>query len=326
MIMTKIAIRNYRPDDLRALVDLINETDAVDQQERATTLEEMQHRLSFPNFCPETDCFLVLDRDRLVGYTQLYVRQGEGEADSTAHCWGTVHPRWRRQGLGWRLMERAYQRAADYLPLLGAGTLNLQCNSRNTELDRIALFEGFGMKPARYWVNLVRPLNGDLPAVQIPAGIRLRTYDPERDIEAVWRVDNAAFRGHWNHVEGKLEEFVHWVNKPYFRPELWYLAEETATGKVVGLGLNEINQDRIARTGRREGYVDTVGVLPEHRQKGLGTALLVQSLHALQRAGMKAADLDADTENLTGAMRLYRRVGFRVRRTNILYWRAVRKA
>jgi mycothiol synthase len=316
-----IIIRNYRPDDLPALVALINEADAADKLERATTLQRLEHEMSFPTIHPETDCFLSWEGDRLVGYTRLFFRQG---AASTIYCWGVVHPQWRRRGVGRRLLETAYGRATDYLPNIPEGQVNFDCKSHEVEEDRKALFEGFGMKPVRYFVNSVRPLNGSLPPVRLPTGIRLRAFDPERDLKAVWQVDNAAFRDHWGYSESKLEEFEHWIQVPHLRPELWFLAEEETSGKIVGLGLNLIEPDWIAHTGRQEGYVDTLAVLQEHRRKGLGTALLVKSLHALQKAGMEAAHLHADAENLTGAMRLYERVGFRVRKTIIAYQKVMR--
>jgi mycothiol synthase len=93
----------------------------------------------------------------------------------------------------------------------------------------------------------------------------------------------------------------------------------------VGLGLNVIDPDWIAQTGRREGYVDALAVLREHRKQGLGTALLVRSLHALRQAGMEGAHLHADADNLTGAMQLYQRVGFSVRKTSIIYHKVMRE-
>jgi mycothiol synthase len=320
----EITLRNYRPGDLAALVGLINKADAEDKLERATTREEMEHELSFPTIHPKTDCFLAWEADRLVGYTNLYVREGNARTDGKVHCWGVVHPQWRRQGLGCRLLTAAYQRATEYLTEIEAGRVHFQCTTYDVEQDRKALYEGFGMKPVRFFVNLSRSLNGNLPPVQLPDGIQLRTFDADRDVETVWQVDNSAFRDHWGYTEGKLEEFQHWIKMPHFRPELWFLAEEEASGKVVGLGFNIIDPDWIAQTGRQEGYVDTLAVLREHRHRGLGTALLVQSLHALRQAGMEAAHLHADAQNLTGAMRLYERVGFRVRKTEIAYQSALR--
>jgi mycothiol synthase len=321
----EITIRNYSPRDLESLVALINEADAVDKLQRSTTLAQTEHEMSFPGQHPETDCFLALDGDRLIGYSRLFVRPGYGLTDSTVYCWGVVHPEWRRRGLGRWLLDRSYQRAASYLSQLGAGAVYFQCNGRDVEADRKALFEGFGLKPVRYWLTLDRPLNGNLPPVEVPAGIRLRTFDPDRDIDEVWRVDNIAFRDHWNHTENTREEFGHWVAKPYQRPELWFLAEDEASGEIVGLGLSEVDPDHIARVGRQEGYVDTIAVLRAYRRRGLGTALLAQSLQALAQAGMEVAVLDADSENVTGAVRLYERLGFRTRETGIAYQKVMRE-
>jgi mycothiol synthase len=323
----EIDVRNYGPDDLPALVGLINEADAVDRLERATTLQEKEHEMTFPDDHPETDCFLAREGNRLVGYAYLHVRRGNpdrGEV-STIYCRGVVHPRWRRHGLGRRLLETAYRRAEEVAAGIERGPVYFQCSGRDVEQDRQALYEGFGMALVRYFVNMVRPLNGDLPPVEIPAGFRLRTFDPERDAETVWRVHDLAFRDHFGYTDSSLDEFVHWMELPYLRPELWFLAEKEASGQVVGLGLNLIEPDWIAQTGRQEGYVDTLGVLPNNRHKGLGTALLVQSLHALQQAGMEAAHLDADAENPTGAMGLYERAGFRLRKMYVVYRRTIRE-
>jgi mycothiol synthase len=324
----EITIRTYRPGDLPALVVLINEADAVDKQERATTLQEMEHEMTFPTASPQTDCFLAWAGDRLVGYTDMYVRKGDPEVDaeSIIYCWGVVHPQWRRRGLGGRLLEAACNRASEYLPQIAVERVTLQCAARQEEEHRQTLYRSMGMQPVRYFTNLARSINSHLPLLEVPAGYRFRTFDPQHDAEAVWRVDNTAFRDHWGHTEGQLEEFLHWLEMPHFRPDLWYLAVEESTGAIVGLSLNVIDPDWIAQTGRQEGYVDTLAVLREHRKRGLGKALLVQSLYALRQAGMDGVHLHADAENLTGAMRLYERVGFRVRKTSIAYQRVLRYA
>jgi mycothiol synthase len=322
----EILIRNYRREDLPSLVTLINEADGYDKLERATTLQELEHEMSFPTDSPETDCFLAWAGDRLVGYANMYVPRGDPKMDKqlAIYCWGVVHPDWRRRGLGRRLLETAYRRAEEILPELRVPTVHFDAQARDVEEDRRALFEGFGMRPVRYGVNLVRSVNGNLPPVVMPEGYRLRTFDPDRDAETVWRVDNTAFRDHWGHTEGKLEDFLHWFRMPNIRPELWFLAEEEATGEVVGLGLNIIDPDWLAQTGRQEGYLDTLAVLREHRKRGLGTALINQSLHALRDAGMEAVHLHADSENLTGAMRLYTAAGFEVRKTSVAYRKTMR--
>jgi mycothiol synthase len=319
-----IKIRTYRDEDLPALVKLINEADAYDKLERATTLEEMEHETHWPHYHPETDCFLAWSNGDLVGYADFFLCKAEAGAENTFYSWGIVHPEWRRQGLGSRLLETIYERAVERLVEIERGTVHFQCSGHDVEQDRMALFEGFGLEPVRYFVNLARNINNGLPQVEVPEGFRLRTFDLERDLEAVWQVDNLAFRDHWGFAGFPLDEFQHWVSQPHFRPELWILAEEEATGQVVGIGLNQIDPDWIAQTGRQEGYVNTLGVLREYRKQGLGTALLVQSMHVLREAGMQKVHLHADAENLTGAVRLYERVDFGLRKTNIAYRKVMR--
>jgi mycothiol synthase len=319
-----IKIRNYHPEDLPALVDLINAADRFDQLERATTLEEQEFEMTWPNYHPETDCFLAWSNGDLVGYADFFLRKGNGETESTFYTWGIVHPQWRRHGLGYRLMESLYRRAEEHLTEIDTGPAYFRAGAQDVEEGRQALFERFGMERVRYFVNLARPINNGLPPVEIPAGYRLRAFDPERDLETAWRVDNLAFQDHWGFASFPLEEFRHWTDEPHFRADLWLLAEEEASGEVIGLGLNKIDPDWIERTGRQEGYVGTLGVLREHRKKGLGTALLAQSLRVLRQAGMEAVHLHADADNLTGAMHLYGRLGFKLRKTQVAYRKTMR--
>ncbi len=64
-------------------------------------------------------------------------------------------------------------------------------------------------------------------------------------------------------------------------------------------------------TGVREGWVGQLGVRRAWRRRGLATALLVRSMEAFRAAGLEAATLGVDTENPTGALGIYERVGFR---------------
>src|SRR5437588_4824507 len=62
------------------------------------------------------------------------------------------------------------------------------------------------------------------------------------------------------------------------------------------------------------GAIQNVGITPAHRGRGLGTALVLQALHAFRRAGHGRAYLEVTAQN-DGAVRLYRRIGFRRRKT-----------
>ena len=62
------------------------------------------------------------------------------------------------------------------------------------------------------------------------------------------------------------------------------------------------------------GAIQNVGIIPEHRNAGLGTSLLLHALDGFRRAGVQRAYLEVTAEN-SGAIRLYRRMGFVTIRT-----------
>jgi len=93
--------------------------------------------------------------------------------------------------------------------------------------------------------------------------------------------------------------------KPGFRPEATWLAASATEYCGTVQGVRE-------RSGT--GAIQNLGVLPAHRGRGLGTALLLQALHGFRRFGMHRAFLEVTAQN-DSAIRLYRRLGFRCRKT-----------
>jgi ribosomal protein S18 acetylase RimI-like enzyme len=66
------------------------------------------------------------------------------------------------------------------------------------------------------------------------------------------------------------------------------------------------------RTG--QGSIQNLGVTLPHRGRGLGSALLLQALHGFYGSGLGRAFLEVTAQN-DAAVRLYRRLGFRCRKT-----------
>jgi ribosomal protein S18 acetylase RimI-like enzyme len=64
------------------------------------------------------------------------------------------------------------------------------------------------------------------------------------------------------------------------------------------------------------GWVGALGVLPEWRRRGLGLALLRESFRRIHATGETVVALGVDSQNPTGATRLYERAGMRA------LWRA----
>jgi hypothetical protein len=62
------------------------------------------------------------------------------------------------------------------------------------------------------------------------------------------------------------------------------------------------------------GAIQNLGIVPRHRNRGLGSLLLRQALDGFRRAGLRRALLEVTAQN-DGAIRLYRRLGFSRRKT-----------
>lgn len=105
--------------------------------------------------------------------------------------------------------------------------------------------------------------------------------------------------------EGCLRLMREITGKPGFKPEAtWLIAcEGSYCGTVQGV------RDR---TGM--GAIQNLGVMAEHRGRGLGKALMLHALHGFQRAGAHRVHLEVTASN-DAAICLYRRIGFRCRKT-----------
>ena len=67
------------------------------------------------------------------------------------------------------------------------------------------------------------------------------------------------------------------------------------------------------------GWVRILGVLPEHRRRGLGQALLRHTFAEFGSRGFRVVGLGVDAENPTGAVSVYERAGMHVERTNLIF-------
>ena len=99
--------------------------------------------------------------------------------------------------------------------------------------------------------------------------------------------------------------------KPGFLPEATWLIEYSPghgqpepVGTIQGL-----------RVSPRLGAIQTVGVTPWHRARGIGSALVQAALFGFQSVGIERASLEVTAHN-TPAIRLYESLGFRCAKTN----------
>ena len=320
-----ITIRNYDSRDLQAIITMINANDAIEKIEDGTSMEEMQAELESPDLNPEQNIFVGEDENgKIVAYA--WSRLHNEPAESTFRTWFVVHPDARPSGLETRMLDRLYHRANERLPECTNNQVSLHTIANLLERNRIAVVEQFGMWEIRRFWQMVRPLDAPIPEPQFLKGVILRAYRVKDDDEKMHAAHNEAFRDHFGHSESTPDRWVHYVNQPFFRPDLTIVAEDKATGEVAGYCAVIVNREENKRIGIQRGWIDLLGVRRPWRKHGLGTALLLKGMHDFREAGLTQAALGCDSENPTGATRIYERVGFSIAKTRVAFRKPLRGA
>jgi mycothiol synthase len=307
------------PEDYAAIADVVNAGNAADLIEETASAAELANDFAHQTaFDPQADGLVVEAAGRLVGYAHVWVRLTDSGEGLYRHR-GFLRPEWRRRGIGaalWRWAEaRLRAIAADPAsswprPPAGAPRC-LEMVAEDTAPGKAALAERHGYQPVRYFFFMQRPNLDDLPAASLPAGLEWRPATPELQ-RAIWEAKEDAFAAHWGHTAKTESDYQAWAHSPLNEPGLWVVAWDPALGQIAGISLNAVNEGDNARYGFKRGWVSSLGVRAPWRRRGLGQALLVESLRRLQVRGMTEAVLGVDAENPTGALRLYRGVGFQV--------------
>src|SRR6266508_380248 len=209
------------------------------------------------------------------------------------------------------MLHWAEQRALHELPNVPAGLRFAPRVGTYRESEKPKkLFEDMGYHHIRISYHMLIEMDGPVSEPVWPAGITLRTYNPETDAEAVYRADVESFRDHFGFVEEPFEEglkrFQHFWGQAGFDPSLLFLAVDG--DEIAGISLCPPH----AIDDRGLGWVGTLGVRLPWRKRGIGLALLRHSFNEFYRRGKRKVGLGVDAENLTGTLRLYEGAGMHV--------------
>ncbi len=272
-----------------------------------TPLEELEEWASDPHLSLADDTRVVEAEGALVGWGRLWHRPGDARA-ARVFLLGGVDPAARGRGLGRAIFAWQLARGAALLHAQPPHLRRfLRTQAYDFERSAIALYERHGFTPVRTVEELLRPLD-ELPAVPAIPGIELRAWEPARRTEAL-AVYNDGFAGAASTTAMDADAWDHRLASAGVRLDLSWMA--WAGDQLIGFALGECFPDDEAVTGRRDGWVRYLATQREHRRRGVGEALLLASCHAFRAAGMTHAILGVDSDNPSGASRLYERAGFR---------------
>jgi mycothiol synthase len=312
-----ITLRPLTRDDIPAWARVLAAAEAVDRTGEHYNEADLAEEMDNPEIVVGKDVVGAFDGAgdgaEMVGYFSILPR-GEGEGLYKIHVEGTVVPERRGQGVGTLLRDAMVARAEAAYAERGSGLpLKLMTTGKTDNAAQADLLESVGFTGER-WSFVMRTLLDRVaePPV-LPDGYELRTYDDSR-ADDMRRAHNAAFTAHHpNFTPWTEATWKQWVTESRnFRPGLSFLVVLADTDEIVGYAQSNEFDAYFEATGRREAYVGKLGVLAEHRGRGIAAALLGHCLVAYRDAGFDEASLDVDSENPTGALGVYERAGFGV--------------
>jgi GNAT superfamily N-acetyltransferase len=207
-----------------------------------------------------------------------------------------VHPDAVGRGLGGALREEAEQRARAH----GTRVVRQFIPATNTQA-RIHLLEA-GWWPAHHYFRMRIDLKDAPPRPDVLA----RTFDPDRDAEAVWHLIEGAYADVEGHLPQSLESWrATAVEKPGWDPAFWLLQHD-ARG-IVGAALGERGGNGEARTG----IITTVAVAGRARGRGHGRRLVELLLSEFRAARLRDAETAAHGPTAAAA-RVFQAAGMTV--------------
>ncbi len=306
---------------MAALIAACKTADGVD---RTTKVEDIAITYRHLENCdPQTDMLFAELDGQVIAYGRVLWEELL-EGIRLYRPFGFLHPAWRHQGIGsamWAAGEaRIRQIAAAHPPEVKK---YFQVDPFTTEKDLIRLLERVEYRPVRYETHMVRDLSEPFPEAPMPAGLEVRPVRTE-DIRTIHDGSNEAFRDHWGARDMSEEEYQAQFESPDFHPELWKVA--WAGDQFASVIHNFIDKDENEEYGRKRGYTEGICTRQPWRKMGLARSLLVQSMQMFKEMGMTETALSVDSENISGATRLYESVGYRPVKQQVLYRKPVENA
>ena len=164
-----------------------------------------------------------------------------------------------------------------------------------------------GFTVERSFLEMEIELDHDIVVPPIPDSVHLRTLAAGEPLDRLVVTVRDSFRDHFGFVDQPMDLRLQRWNE-FRKAESWdddlvFLAEvdDELVGVNVCLRRNGSDTD--------QGYVATLGVLPDHRGRGIARILLLACFAEYQRRGLSSVSLHVDAQSITGATRLYEGVG-----------------
>ena len=312
-----LSFRKFAGDpDFPIMVKIVEAASKADGDSFAVTLESITHDYQhLTNSDPHQDMIFAEIDGKPIAYSRVTWWQEEEPNDRIYFHFVKIIPEWRHQGIEEAIIKWCENR----LRIIGQNHPQdsrrfLQTENMDVNKKFSNLLEKLGYNPERYFIEMSRPLE-NIPEAKLPKSIEVRPVKNE-DVRKIWDASVEAFRDHWGFSMPKEEDWISYKGSKYFQPDLWQVAWHE--DEIVGSVLNYIDEDYNQKFKRKRGWTEEITTHRDWRRRGIAKALIVRSMHMHKARGMTEVGLGVDTNNPSGALKLYQSLGYKKEQTSIV--------
>jgi len=297
--------------DEEVWIRIRNEAFKEFEDERKMTMEDMTLWEKGPRFNAE-GMFIAEWKREPVGLVNAHVDKEREEKKGFIRDLGVI-PNFRRKGIGTKLVETAIK------SLKERGMEKVEIWATEQMKAASKLIESMGFKLARIFSEMKIMLDTIPSNIGENKQVTLRSMNKSmKDIKLLNLLSNEAFKEHYNFRPHTIEETQYMIEKsPEIDVNGWFFAY--LRGKPVGYVGTGIDKKFIKEKGIKRGWVWVIGVLKSERRKGIGTRLILTTLDFLKSKEMTEAMLGVDDTNITKAIELYKKIGFKINKKEFTY-------
>ena len=207
--------------------------------------------------------------------------------------------------------------------LKGRGMTTAQAVVDYRKEDYVELLKGLHFKQVRVGSIMEMDLVNAAQSIGESKQVTIRPLMKEREEEIrlltwLW---NETFKEHFNFRPDTVEEVRYFLFSDLYYKEYKEIFLAVLDGEPVGYVGVGIDEKYNLEKNVKAGDIFTIGVLKKYRRRGIGARLILHALETLKAKRMTKATLGVDDHNPTKAMRLYEKVGFEVKKKDLVFIR-----
>jgi mycothiol synthase len=285
--------------DIPRLLSLYAAVEATDHEGKEISEKVLLDQLDQPGHDPVHDRWVIdapNSSSQLIASAHVSLPPGS----LVAYANITVHPDWRRLGVGSILMSRLIERARN----LDAKSIQVFVNSSHSDAPVFLKKHGFVSQGAYTELRLAEHLQ--IPPIVWPFGYTMRTYRDINDLSILTQAMNLSYIPLWGHHEVNESDMATWL--PNFNLDGIFLVF-SEKGRVVGISRTEPSVERSRKNGVPTGYINAPGIVPQHRRLDLFRALVLTGINWLRQQGYPLVEMESWGDKLE-VLKMYRELGF----------------